>query len=131
MAIKLSTLYVMIHLFAVFVLAAAPFIFFSVYADDKKIFYLAIMEEGGYNINDLSSYELIGPKLIFQKDLQNFEVLGNIDYMFSIAYAVMNDMSNGWLEHVVVVMCVEQIELIGILFFYRNIFKSTRVQITN
>lgn len=103
----------------------------NIYADDKKIFYLAIMEEGGYNINDLSSYELIGPKLIFQKDLQNFEVLGNIDYMFSIAYAVMNDMSNGWLEHVVVVMCVEQIELIGILFFYRNIFKSTRVQVTN
>ena len=103
----------------------------NIYADDKKIFYLAIMEKGGYNINDLSSYELIGPKLIFQKDLQNFEVLGNIDYMFSIAYAVMNDMSNGWLEHVVVVMCVEQIELIGILFFYRNIFKSTRVQITN
>jgi len=103
----------------------------NIYSDDKKIFYLAIMEEGGYNINDLSSYKLIGPKLIFQKDLQNFEVLGNIDYMFSIAYAVMNDMSNGWLEHVVVVMCVEQIELIGILFFYRNIFKSTRVQVTN
>jgi len=36
MAIKLSTLYVMIHLFAVFVLAAAPFIFFSVYADDTQ-----------------------------------------------------------------------------------------------
>ena len=103
----------------------------NIYVEDKNIFYLAIMKEGGYNINDLSSYELIGPKLIFQKDLQNFEVLGNIDYMFSIAYAVMNDMSNGWLEHVVVVMCVEQIELIGILFFYRNIFKSTRVQITN
>ena len=103
----------------------------NVYVDDKKIFYLAIMEEGGYNINDLSSYGLIGPKLIFQKDLQNFEVLGNIDYMFSIAYAVMNDMSNGWLEHVVMVMFVEQIELIGILFFYRNIFKATRVQVIN
>ena len=36
MAIKLSTLYVMIHLFAVFALAAAPFIFFSVYADDTQ-----------------------------------------------------------------------------------------------
>jgi hypothetical protein len=89
------------------------------------------MEEGGYNISDLSSYGLIGPKLISQKDLQNFEVLGNIDYMFSIAYAVMNDMSHGWLEHVVTVMFVEQIELIGLLFFYRNIFKSTKVQVTN
>jgi len=103
----------------------------NTYFDDKEIFYLAIMEEGGYNINDLSSYELIGPKLISQKDFQNFEVLGNIDYMFSIAYAVMNDMSEGWLEHVVMVMVVEQIELIGLLFVYRNIFKSTKVQVTN
>ena len=101
------------------------------YVHDKEIFYLAITDKGGYNINDLSSYELIGPKLIFQKEFQNFEVLGKIDYMFSIAYAVMNDMSEGWLEHVVMVMCVEQIELIGILFLYRNIFKSTQVQITN
>jgi hypothetical protein len=101
------------------------------YFNDKEIFYLAIMKEGGYNINDLSNYELIGPKLISQKEFQNFEVLGKIDYMFSIAYAVMNDMSEGWLEHVVMVMFVEQIELIGILVLYRNIFKSTKVQVTN
>ncbi len=101
------------------------------YVNDKEIFYLAIMEEEGYNINDLSTYELIGPKLISQKDFQNFQVLGSIDYMFSIAYAVMNDMSEGWLEHVVMVMFVEQIELIGLLFFYRNIFKSTKVQVKN
>ncbi|MGI0077264.1 MAG: cupredoxin domain-containing protein, partial [Nitrosopumilaceae archaeon] len=36
MAISLSTLYVMIHLLAVFALATAPFIFFSVYADDTQ-----------------------------------------------------------------------------------------------
>ncbi len=101
------------------------------YVNDKEIFYLAIMKEGGYNINDLSSYELIGPKLIAQKEFQNFEVLGKIDYMFSIAYAVMNDMSEGWLEHVVMVMFVEQIELIGILVLYRNIFRSAKVQVTN
>lgn len=103
----------------------------EIYFNDKEIFYLAIMKEGGYNINDLSSYELLGPKLMSQKELQNFEVLGKIDYMFSIAYAVMNDMSDGWLEHVVMVMFIEQIELIGILVLYRNIFKSHKVQVTN
>ena len=36
MSISLSTLYVMIHLLAVFALATAPFIFFSVYADDTQ-----------------------------------------------------------------------------------------------
>ena len=36
MSIRLSTLYVMIHLSAVFALVAAPFIFFSAYADDTQ-----------------------------------------------------------------------------------------------
>ena len=35
----------------------------SVYLEDKEIFYLAITQEDGYNINDLSTYELIGPQL--------------------------------------------------------------------
>lgn len=104
----------------------------TVYAEDKEIFYLAIMEKGGHNINDLSSYELIGPQLADYKGLQNFQALASIDYMFSIAYAVMNDMSDGWLEHIVMVMFVEQIELIGILFLYRNLFKPvTKVKISN
>jgi hypothetical protein len=104
----------------------------TVFSEDKEIFYLAIMEKGGYNINDLSSYELIGPQLAYYKGLQNFQALASIDYMFSIAYAVMNDMSGGWLEHIVMVMFVEQIELIGILFLYRNMFKpTTRVHISN
>lgn len=103
----------------------------TIYLDDKEIFYLAIMEKGGYNINDLSSYELIGPQLASYKGALDFQALGSIDYMFSIAYAVMNEMSNGWLEHIVMVMFVEQIELIGILLLYRNVFKPTRVQISN
>lgn len=36
MAISISSLYVMIHLLAVFALATAPFIFFNVYADDTQ-----------------------------------------------------------------------------------------------
>lgn len=102
----------------------------TIYSEDKEIFYLAIMEKGGYNISDLSSYELIGPQLASYKG--NLQALASIDYMFSIAYAVMNDMSDGWLEHIVMVMFVEQIELIGILFLYRNMFKSvTKVRLSN
>lgn len=42
MSIRLSTLYVMIHLFAVFALVAAPFIFFSAYADDQNVWKITI-----------------------------------------------------------------------------------------
>lgn len=101
----------------------------SIYFEDKEIFFYAIMEEGGYNINDLKSYDLIGPQLTTQNGLHIFS---SLDYMFSIAYAVMNDMSDGWLEHIVVVMFIEQIELIGLLVLYRNIFKPmSKVKISN
>ena len=104
----------------------------TVYFDDKEIFLFAIIEEGGYNINDLSSYDLIGPQLAAQNGLKNFDAFSSLDYMFSIAYAVMNDMSDGWLEHIVIVMFVEQIELIGLLVLYRNIFKPiSNVKISN
>ena len=101
----------------------------TIYFEDKEVFFYAIIEEGGYNISDLKSYDLIGPQLSTQNGLQ---VFSSLDYMFSIAYAVMNDMSDGWLEHIVVVMFVEQIELIGLLVLYRNIFKPiTQVKISN
>ncbi len=104
----------------------------TVYFDDKEIFFNAIMEEGGYDINDLSSYDLIGPQLAAQNSLRGFQVFSSLDYMFSIAYAVMSDMSDGWLEHIVVVMFVEQIELIGLLVLYRNIFKPiSKVKVSN
>ena len=104
----------------------------TIYFEDKEVFFNAIIENGGYNIGDLSSYDLIGPQLATQNDLKNLHTFSSLDYMFSIAYAVMNDMSDGWLEHIVVVMFVEQIELIGLLVLYRNIFKPiSKVKISN
>lgn len=103
----------------------------SIYFEDKEIFLQAIMQEGGYNIDNLSSYDLIGPQLA-QNGLKETHIFSSLDYMFSIAYAVMNDMSDGWLEHIVIVMFVEQIELIGILVLCRNIFKPvSKVKISN
>ena len=104
----------------------------TIYAEDAEIFYLAIMEKGGYNIEDISTYDLIGPHLATSAGAQNNNAIASLDYMFSIAYSVMNSMSDGWLEHVVVIMCVEQIELIGLLIFYRNLFKPIKnIQMTN
>jgi len=104
----------------------------TIYPEDTEIFYLAIMEKGGYNINDLSSYELIGPQLAYQQGSLDLSILSNFEYMFSIAYSVMNEMSNGWIEHLMVIMMVEQIELIGLLIFYRKLFKPiSKVEITN
>jgi hypothetical protein len=103
----------------------------TIYAEDAEIFYLAIMEKGGHSIDNLSTYELIGPQIVTQ-GFQNINAIASLDYMFSIAYSVMNDMSDGWLEHLLIIMSVEQIELIGLLIFYRKLFKPIQnVQMTN
>ncbi len=104
----------------------------TIYFEDKEIFFYSIIEKEGYNVKNLSNYNLIGPQLSLQNGIDDIYSLSSIDYMFSIAYAVMNDMSEGWLEHIVVVMFVEQIELIGLLVLYRNIFKNkSKVKISN
>ena len=98
----------------------------TIYFDDKEIFYLAIINEDGYNIGDMSSYDLIGPKLIAYTDSGNLQSIAKLDYMFSITYAVMNDMSDEWLSHVIIIMFVEQIEFLGIVIFFRHTYKPVK-----
>jgi hypothetical protein len=102
----------------------------SMYAEDTEIFFLSIINENGYNFEDFSTYQLIGPKIIENTESKNLQSIANIDYIFSITYAVMNEMSEGWLSHFVIVMFVEQIELIGLLIFFRKTFKQVP-QISN
>jgi hypothetical protein len=102
----------------------------SMYAEDTEIFFLSIINENGYNFEDFSTYQLVGPKIIENTESKNLQSIANIDYIFSITYAVMNEMSEGWLSHFVIVMFVEQIELIGLLIFFRKTFKQVP-QISN
>ena len=95
----------------------------SIYEEDKEIFYFAIIGEKGYKIEEISAYNLNGPKILKNTNYENLQSIANLDYVFSIAYAVMNDMSQEWVSHFVIVMFIEQIELVGLLFFYRSTFK--------
>jgi len=60
-------------------------------------------------------------------NLKNIQIVHNsdnllystFDYAFSITYAMMNDYSGGWLEHLYFILLVEQIEIISISLFYR------------
>ena len=104
----------------------------TIYSEDAELFYLAIMEKGGHSINNLSTYDLLGPQIASQSGSGDFNFINQIDYMFSIAYWVMNEMSDGWLEHLLIIMSVEQIELLGLLVLYRSLFKPIKnVQVPN
>ncbi len=95
----------------------------TIYEEDKEIFYFAIIGEKGYDIEEISTYNLNGPKILKNTNYENLQSIANLDYVFSIAYAVMNDISQEWISHFVIVMFFEQVEMVGLLFYYRNTFK--------
>ncbi len=103
----------------------------TIYEEDKEIFYFAIIGEKGYDIDEISTYGLNGPKILKNTNYENLQSIANLDYVFSIAYAVMNDMSQEWISHFVILMFIEQIELIGLLLFYRKTFKPVLKVQTN
>jgi len=48
-----------------------------------------------------------------------FGAILDFDHVFSIIYAVVNDITKGWILHFHTVFFVEQIEITAMLFFYR------------
>ena len=51
-----------------------------------------------------------------------------LEYFLAISYALINDTTDGWLVNLHLIMFVEQIEILGLLWFYRRAFKPQMVQ---
>jgi hypothetical protein len=57
---------------------------------------------------------------------QNIEGISQIqflEYFLAISYAMINDATNGWLVNMHWIMFIEQIEVLGLLWFYRRAFR--------
>jgi len=93
----------------------------TVYFDDKEIFY-SIMLSNDFSIEDMPVEKLDGPQPLL--NIVDIQLITNFDYAISIAYAIMDDTTDGWLGHFIVVVFVEQLEMIGLLCFYRNTFRQ-------
>lgn len=46
-----------------------------------------------------------------------------LEYAFAISYAMLNDATSGWLINLHLILFVEQIEVLGLLWFYRRVFR--------
>jgi hypothetical protein len=53
--------------------------------------------------------------------------LQHLEYFLAISYALINDTTNGWLVNLHLIMFVEQIEILGLLWFYRRVFRPQPV----
>ena len=100
---------------------------YTVHQEDKKLFYQEIVENENYNIENLSRDDLNGPIYVDGSALQVFSV---VEYGLSISYAIVNDITEDWMRHILIVMLVEQIEVIGLLYFYRRAYRPiTQIKI--
>lgn len=96
----------------------------AIYLHDKEIFYEAIVNKEQFTIKDMPKESLYGPDT---NEVLNLNYIAGLDYALSISFAIMNDVTNGWLSHLVVVIFVEQIEVVGLLFFYKKTYGKKHV----
>ena len=94
----------------------------TTYFHDKEIFYSVITNSEDFKVEDIPVEKLLGPKPFLEAD--SLMWVSSLDYGLSIAYAVMNDASDGWLSHLIVVIFVEQLEVLGLLYFYRRTYRQ-------
>ena len=94
----------------------------SVYYNDKVILFSAFQNNHQLNLENISIQQLEGP-VSLGTDLEVFVWLSNLEYMLSISLALMDDISEGWLANLVVIVFIEQLEVLGILYFFRIKYK--------
>lgn len=49
------------------------------------------------------------------------------EYVFAVSYAILNDMTGGWLVNVHLVLFMEQVEMVGLFWLYRKMFRPISI----
>jgi len=91
----------------------------NLYSNDKNLFFTAITDSGIEGIESLSIDELMGPTLGLSNYAASIAPFSNLEYVLSITYGLMDGLTDGWLSHLHFILMVEQIEIIGLLFFFK------------
>ncbi len=64
--------------------------------------------------------QLEGPQT---RNIEGISQIQFLEYFLAISYAMINDATNGWLVNMHWIMFIEQIEILGLLWFYRRAFR--------
>lgn len=87
----------------------------TLYYDDKEVLFQSILN------NEIESLRLNGPQI--KDGIFGLSQIQYTDYLFSISYAMLNDVMGGMLVNLHLILFVEQVELLGLFWFYRKIFR--------
>ena len=94
----------------------------TIYEHDMEVFYSLIISGEEFKVENIPVEKLNGPIAIIETP--GFLWVSSLDYGLSIAYAMMDKASDGWLSHLIIVIFVEQLEVLGLLYFYRRTYKQ-------
>lgn len=95
----------------------------TIYAQEKKEIYNKLFPNNNISIGELLSSDFSeGFDLQKQPELWITAFL-NFDSVFSITYAIMNELTHGWILHFHTVLFVEEIEVSAVLIYYKFAFR--------
>jgi hypothetical protein len=89
----------------------------STYLADKEVLSQHIAHK---TLDSTVLMRLSGPQV---HGVAGIDQLQYLDYLFSVSYAIINDTTHGWLVNLHLILFMEQIEILGLLLFYRRVFK--------
>lgn len=89
----------------------------TIYLDDKEILSQSIASR---NIDRNAFLSISGPQI---HSIIGLAQLQYLEYLFSVSYAILNDTTNGWLVNLHLILFVEQVEVLGLFWFYKRMFK--------
>ena len=95
----------------------------TAYYDDKELLFQN-MDDGNFKTGSFA--RLNGPQ-IYDARIIGLVQLQYLEYLFSISYAILNDVSGGWLVNLHLILFVEQIEILGLLWLYRKAFRPKQL----
>lgn len=93
----------------------------ELYLHDKQI----IAENFAKKSFDKESIsQLVGPQV---QDVIGIAQIQYLEYFLAVSYSMLNDTTNGWLVNMHLILLIEQLEALGLLWFYRHSFKPQMI----
>lgn len=90
----------------------------TTYHDDKEALFHDIFDKGSAH----SRLTLNGPGTD-AGEIAGFSQVRYAGYVFAVSYAILNDLTGDWLVNVHLILFMEQVEMVGLFWLYRKMFR--------
>ena len=99
----------------------------TVYFYDKQILFWSFQQNDRLIMEKTLIEQLEGPTPL-GANLEGLMWLSNIEYSLSLSLALMDDVSEGLLSSLVLIVFIEQMEVLGILFLFRKKYNTAQIK---